>query len=189
MRRVVIGVTGGIAAFRACDLIGRLRELNVATRVAMTPNATRFVTPLTFAALSGHEVLVDELAGAGRDEIPHIAWARWAELVAIVPATADFVGRVAHGLGDDSLTCLLLALERAVPVLFAPAMNVAMWENPLVQQNVARLAAIDGFRYQFIAPATKRLACGETGAGGLPPVERIAERIVATLRGDVAAAP
>ena len=184
MSRVVLGVTGGIAAFRACDLVGRLREQDVDVRVAMTPGATRFVTPLTFAALSGHEVLVEELSGHADPDIAHISWARWADLVLVAPATADFLARAAHGFGDDSLACLLLALDPGKPIVLAPAMNVAMWQNPLVQANVRRLIEVEeGRRFRFVDPTAKRLACGEVGIGGLASTEEIVAATLTHLRG------
>jgi phosphopantothenoylcysteine synthetase/decarboxylase len=186
-KNLVLGVGGGIAAYKACDLISPLREAGFATRVAMTPAATRFVTPLTFASLTSHPVLVDDL-GDGRDPdptIPHIAWARWADLVAIVPATADLLGRIAGGLAGDSLTALLLALESTKPIVLAPAMNTQMWENPFVADNVAKLRRLGGERIRIVEPVAKRLACGEVGIGGLAGLEEI----LAEIRAAAAAAP
>jgi phosphopantothenoylcysteine synthetase/decarboxylase len=146
----------------------------------MTRNATRFLQPLTLAALTGHDVLIDELETPS-PEIPHIAWARWADLVVVAPATANFLARVAHGMADDPLTCLLLALDPGKPVVVAPAMNTRMWENPLVQRNVAALREIEGGRFRFVDPASKRLACGEEGLGGLAPTDAIVAATVAAL--------
>lgn len=182
MTNVVIGITGGIAAFKACDLVSLMRERGIETRAAMTRSATKFVRPLTLAALTGHEVLVDDLHDDADPSIAHISWARWADAVAVVPATADFLGRIAHGMADDSLTSLLLALEPEKKVLLAPAMNHLMWCNPLVQANVIRLREIGGDeRYRFVEPVEKRLACGEHGIGGLAPVEEIATELAALL--------
>ncbi len=184
MKNVVLGVTGGIAAYKACDLVTLLRDRDCAVRAAMTRAATRFLAPLTLAALTGHQVLVDELGGEVDPSIPHVAWARWADAVVVVPATADFLGRLAHGLADDGLTCLLLALEMHKPVVLAPAMNTAMWQNPLVQQNVLHLRAVaGGARFRLVEPVEKRLACGETGVGALAPLEQIAGAVSAALAG------
>lgn len=182
MRRVALIVTGGIAAYRSCDLIGRLRERGVETRVAMTGSATKFITPLTFAALTGHPVLVNELTAPPEPIIRHIELARYAELVLVAPATADFLARVAHGMGDDGPTATLLALDRDKKVLFCPAMNTAMWENPFVQDNVRRIKEVGGAdRYRFLDPAEKRLACGEVGAGGMPETADIVDACFALL--------
>ncbi len=185
--KIVIGVTGGIAAYKACDLASPLRALGFEIRYAMTSAATRFVTPLTFASLSGHSVLVEELTSDGVPDpsIPHIAWARWADLVAIVPATADFLGRLAHGLAPDSLCSLLLALEAGKPVVLAPAMNTQMWENPFVRSNLTRIREVGGNRFSIVEPVSKRLACGEEGVGGLATVESI----VAGIQSAAAAIP
>lgn len=179
MKHAVLGVTGGIAAYKACDLVTLLRDRGLETRAALTRGATRFVQPLAFAALTGHSVLVDELEGVPDPTIPHVAWARWADLVVVAPATADFLARLAHGVGDDGLTCLLLALEPEKPVVLAPAMNTAMWQNPFVRANVERIRTVGGDRFHFVEPIEKRLACGEVGLGGLAPVERIADAVAA----------
>ena len=183
MSHVVLGVGGGIAAFKAGDLVSRLRDRGIETRVAMTRAATRFVTPLTFAALTGHDVLVDDTVGDD-PTIPHVSWARWADGVVVAPATADLLGRIAHGLADDGLTSLLLALELPKPVVLAPAMNTQMWENPLVQANLDRLRSVDeGRRFRFVEPIDKRLACGEVGVGGLADPDEIAAAVASALSG------
>lgn len=180
--RVVIGVTGGIAAYKAADLVSPLRSLGCEIRVAMTRAATRFVTPLTFASLTGHSVLSDEFGPEIDPSIPHIAWARWADAVVVAPATADFLSRLANGAADDSLTSLLLALEPEKPVVLAPAMNTVMWENAFVRANLERIAAIGGARFSIVPPVEKRLACGEIGAGGLAAVDEIVARVREVLR-------
>lgn len=172
-RHVVIGVTGGIAAYKAADLISPLRALGFETRVAMTRTATRFVAPLTFASLTGHAVLCDEFGDDVDPSIPHIAWARWADIVVVAPATANFLARLSHGMADDSLTAMLLALELHKPVVLAPAMNTVMWENDFVRSNLSRIASIGGPRFHLVHPVDKRLACGEIGAGGLASTDDI----------------
>lgn len=181
MKHVVIGISGGIAAYHACDLVTLLRERGIESRAALTPAATRFITPLTLASLTGHPVLVDDLAEAD-PSIPHVTWARWADGVVVAPATADFLGRLAHGLASDSLTSLLLALAPERPVVLAPAMNTTMWENPLVQANVLLLRRIqNGRRFRFVPPVEKRLACGEMGLGGLAALDAVADAVAAAL--------
>jgi phosphopantothenoylcysteine decarboxylase/phosphopantothenate--cysteine ligase len=181
MSHVVVGVCGGIAAYKAADVVSQLIKADVQVRVAMTRHATRFVAPLTFASLSGHEVLVDDLIGSD-PTIPHIAWARWADLVVIAPATANTLARLAHGFAEDALTSMVLALEPHKRVLLAPAMNTQMWDNPLVQRNLDLLRAIDsGRRFPVIDPVAKRLACGEEGLGALAAPERIVDAVRSAL--------
>ena len=182
MKNALLGVTGGIAAYKACDLVSELREREIQTRVVMTSAATRFVQPLTFSALTGHAVLVDDLNDSSGPAIPHVEWARWAHVAVIAPATADFLGRLAQGLAGDTLGSLMLALEASKRVVLAPAMNSVMWENELVQGNLERLRGVgDGHRFFIVEPVEKRLACGDHGMGGLASVERIADAVLSVL--------
>ncbi|MFN2348325.1 MAG: bifunctional phosphopantothenoylcysteine decarboxylase/phosphopantothenate--cysteine ligase CoaBC [Thioalkalivibrio sp.] len=167
-KRILLGVTGGIAAYKACELTRRLREAGAQVRVVMTRGATEFVTPLTFQALSGQPVrtaLFDPEAEAGMD---HIALARWADVILVAPATADFLARLTHGQADDLLTTLCLA-SRA-PVCVAPAMNQAMWANPATRANVQTLSE-RGIR--LLGPGAGSQACGETGEGRLLEVPEL----------------
>lgn len=159
-KRVVLGVTGGIAAYKSADLVRRLRDAGADVRVVMTRGALAFVTPLTFQAVSGHPVhseLLDEHAEAG---MGHIELARWADQLLVAPATADFIARLAHGLADDLLTTLCLAT--AAPITLAPAMNQQMWANAAVQANCAVLRE-RGVR--LVGPAEGSQACGDSGPG------------------------
>ncbi len=165
--KILLGVTGGIAVYKACELVRRLREAGDDVQVVMTESATRFVSPMTFEVLSGRAVGTS-LWGGADPSIEHIRLARWPELILIAPATAQTIARLAHGMADDLLSTVVLAARDDVPVLIAPAMNTAMWDNPLVQANLERLRAIDGGRrYAVVPPASKSLACGETGVGAL----------------------
>jgi len=167
-KRILLGVTGGIAAYKACELTRRLRDAGAQVRVVMTRGATEFVTPLTFQALSGQPVrtaLFDPEAEAGMD---HIALARWADAIVVAPATADFLARLAQGQADDLLTTLCLA-SRA-PLCVAPAMNQAMWDNPATRANVQTLAQ-RGVR--LLGPGSGSQACGETGEGRLLEVPEL----------------
>jgi phosphopantothenoylcysteine decarboxylase/phosphopantothenate--cysteine ligase len=159
-KRIVLGVTGGIAAYKSVELVRRLREEHAEVRVVMSGGAQAFVTPLTFQAVSGnpvHTQLLDESAEAG---MGHIELARWADQVLVAPATANFIARMAHGLADDLLSTLCLAT--AAPVILAPAMNQQMWLHPATQANCALLKE----RGVLLAgPATGSQACGETGPG------------------------
>ncbi|MBK8509674.1 MAG: bifunctional phosphopantothenoylcysteine decarboxylase/phosphopantothenate--cysteine ligase CoaBC [Candidatus Competibacter sp.] len=166
-KRILLGVTGGIAAYKSPDLVRRLREVGAVVEVAMTPAAAAFVAPLTFQAVSGrpvHTELLDANAEAG---MGHIELARWADLILIAPATADFLARLAHGLADDLLSTLCLATDQ--PIAVAPAMNRLMWQNPATQDN-CRLLARRGVK--IWGPGVGEQACGEIGAGRmLEPVE------------------
>jgi phosphopantothenoylcysteine decarboxylase/phosphopantothenate--cysteine ligase len=172
-RRIVLGVTGGIAAYKAADLVRRLRETDAEVRVVMTRGAQAFVTPLTFQAVSGnpvHTELLDESAEAG---MGHIELARWADLLLVAPATADFIARLAHGLADDLLTTLCLAT--AAPIVLAPAMNQQMWANAAVQANCALLRE-RGLR--LIGPETGSQACGDSGPGRMTEPTAIVEALL-----------
>ncbi|HMK73880.1 MAG TPA: bifunctional phosphopantothenoylcysteine decarboxylase/phosphopantothenate--cysteine ligase CoaBC [Myxococcaceae bacterium] len=170
-RRVAVGIGGGIAAYKACELVRTLRRAGAEVRVAMTPAAQAFVTPLTLQSLSGHPVLTEPFDAASEAGFGHLALARWAELFVVAPATADLLARIRAGMANDAVTTPLLAFRG--PVLLAPAMNVAMWENSVTRENVAALAAQDRFR--VVGPASGRLADGDTGPGRLAEVEDIVD--------------
>jgi len=179
--KVLLGVTGGIAVYKACELVRRLRDGGHEVQVVMTDAATRFVTPLTFETLSGRAVATS-LWGGADPSIEHIRLARWPDVIAIAPATANTIGRLAHGLADDLLSTVVLASLPNVPVVIAPAMNTAMWDNPLVQRNLAILAEVDGGRrFRFVPPAEKQLACGEVGVGALAGEPAILAAITAAM--------
>jgi phosphopantothenoylcysteine decarboxylase/phosphopantothenate--cysteine ligase len=165
-KRVVLGVTGGIAAYKAAELCRLLVKAGATVRVVMTDAATQFITPLTMQTLSSHPVARSLFDPAEEAQIGHIRLADEADLVVVAPATADAVARLAGGLADDLLAAVVLA-SRA-PVLLAPAMNVNMWENPLTQANLARLLGPDGAgRFRTVGPDRGPLACGWVGAGRL----------------------
>lgn len=168
---VVLGVTGGIAVYKACELLRLLQKRGIDVFVVMTQNACRFVTPLTFETLSGHPVAVDTFDRPQTWEVEHIALAKRADLFLIAPATANIIGKMACGIADDMLSTTVMATR--APVLVAPAMNTGMWENAAVQQNVETLRARG---VEIVAPVSGHLACGDSGAGKLEDVEVIAER-------------
>lgn len=160
-KEIVVGVTGSIACYRACDLVSTLRkESGVQVRVVMTREATRFVAPLTFEALSGNRVYSDLFEAPEQRDLPHTALSAKADVVVVAPATLNLIGKLAGGIADDLLTCLLFATR--APVILAPAMNTRMYEHPVAQQNVKRLKALG---YTFVGPASGELACRETGLG------------------------
>ena len=172
-----MGVTGGIAAYKTCEVVSRLKKLHADVRVIMTKNATEFVSPLTFQSLSHNPVSVDTFANIQTWEIEHIALAQRADVFVIAPATANIIGKLACGIADDMLSTTVMATH--APVLIAPAMNTAMLENAATQQNMRTLSE-RGMR--FIAPGTGMLACGTSGAGRMSEPSQIVDEIVRTLR-------
>lgn len=159
--KLLLGVSGGIAAYKACELASLALKRGHELRVVMTANATRFVGPLSFEALSGHPVITDTFS----DGMAHITLAKWADAVCVAPATANTLARIALGLADDALSTTLLAVPRGVPVVLAPAMNTEMWANPATQRNLAWIAELG--RYTVLDTVEKRLACGDVGPGAL----------------------
>jgi phosphopantothenoylcysteine decarboxylase / phosphopantothenate---cysteine ligase len=176
-RRIAVGVGGGIAAYKACELVRLLRRGGAQVRVAMTAAAQAFVTPLSLQSLSGHPVLTEPFDAASEAGFGHLALARWAELFVLAPATADLLARVHAGMANDAVTTALLAFRG--PVLLAPAMNVAMWENARTQGNLAALTA--DARYRVVGPASGLLADGDTGPGRLAELELLVEACVEAL--------
>ena len=175
-KTVVLGVTGGIAAYKACDLVSRLHKKGIQIRVIMTEHACEFVQPLTLEVLSGNRVVTDMFNRDFPWEVEHISLAKAADVFAVVPATANILGKYAHGVADDMLSTTLLATR--APVLFAPAMNTAMYEHPAVQENITTLKRRGCL---FVEPASGHLACGDTGKGKLADVEKIEQAILDAL--------
>lgn len=173
---VVVGVSGGVAVYKALDVISRLRKKNIEVHVIMTKSATEFVTPLSFQSLSQNMVITDMFAEPRAWEIQHISLAKKADLMLILPATANIMGKVANGIADDMLSTTIMATK--APVVFCPAMNTNMYENPIVQRNINLLKE---FGYEFIEPASGRLACGDEGKGKLQDTEIIAEETLRRL--------
>lgn len=185
---LLLGVTGGIAAYKAPDLVSRAVKRGWSVRVVMTSNAARFVGPVTFEAMSGHPVLLDTFAGAGPvGAIDHIEWAKWPDVVCIAPMTANALGKLACGLADDALSTTMMAIPRGVPCVLAPAMNTEMWFHPVVQRNLGWLRDLE--RYSLVEPAAKRLACGDVGPGALAEPEDIIQAIEAAVAASTEAAP
>lgn len=175
-KTVVLGVTGGIAAYKACDLVSRLHKKNININIIMTAHACEFVQPLTFEVLSGNRVVTDMFNRDFPWEVEHISLAKAADVFAVVPATANILGKYAHGIADDMLSTTLLATR--APVLFAPAMNTAMYDNPAVQDNISVLKERGCL---FVEPASGHLACGDNGKGKLADVETIEQAILDAL--------
>ncbi len=168
-QKILLGVSGGIAAYKSAELVRRLRASGAQVRVVMTAAATRFITPLTLQALSGEPVLSEWLDAEAEARMPHIELARWADCILIAPATADVLARLAHGLADDLLTTVCLA-SRA-PLVLAPAMNQQMWQHPATQANLALLRDRGA---RILGPADGAQACGEVGPGRmLEPIQLV----------------
>ncbi|MCY3750031.1 MAG: bifunctional phosphopantothenoylcysteine decarboxylase/phosphopantothenate--cysteine ligase CoaBC [Gammaproteobacteria bacterium] len=176
-KRILLGITGGIAAYKSAELVRRLRDHGAEIRVVMTPAATEFITPLTLQALSGNPVHTDLLDHAAEAAMGHIELARWADAVVIAPATANFIARLSNGLADDLLSTLCLAT--AAPLLVAPAMNRQMWQNPATQENIARLQARG---VTLLGPASGAQACGEMGPGRLIDPDELVQTIISAGR-------
>ncbi|WP_200411137.1 bifunctional phosphopantothenoylcysteine decarboxylase/phosphopantothenate--cysteine ligase CoaBC [Virgibacillus salexigens] len=171
-KNILLGVTGGIAAYKACALTSKLTQKGANVKVVMTENATKFVSPLTFQALSRHAVYTDTFDEKDPAKIAHIDIADWADIAILAPATANAIGKLANGIADDMLSTILLATQ--ADVYIAPAMNVHMYAHPAVIQNMKQL---DGWGYHFIEPGAGYLACGYVGKGRLEEPATIIETI------------
>jgi phosphopantothenoylcysteine decarboxylase/phosphopantothenate--cysteine ligase len=180
--RIALGVTGGVAAYKAAELVRRLQQEKLDVQVVMTRAAQEFVTPLTFAALTGQKVITDLFSAVGaapanvESAIEHIAVAQRIDLLLVAPATADILGKFAHGIAEDFLSTLYLATK--APVVVAPAMNVNMWDHPATQENLKLLRARG---VHVVDPDEGYLACGMTGAGRLAATETIAKKVCEVL--------
>ena len=172
-KTIIVGVTGGIAAYKACDVVSKLKKLNANIHVIMTESACEFVQPMTFQTLSNNFVINDMFKEPKTWEVEHIELAKKADAFLIVPATANFIGKLAVGIADDMLTTTVMATR--APVIIAPAMNTNMYTNRIVQANMDKLGDLG---YRFIDPASGRLACGDIGAGKLADVDDILAFIV-----------
>lgn len=175
-RNLVIGVSGGIAAYKALEIVSLLIKKGINVNVIMTESATKFVTPLSFQSLSQNMVACDMFTEPKAWEIQHISLAEKADVFLVAPATANIIGKIANGIADDMLSTTIMATK--AKVIFAPAMNTNMYENPIVQDNIKKLKS---FGYEFIEPAEGRLACGTTGLGKLESPEIIVDKVLMEL--------
>ena len=177
-KTVVLGVTGSIAAYKIASLASMLVKKQVNVHVIMTQNATNFINPITFETLTGHKCLVDTFDRNFEFQVEHVSLAKQADVVMIAPASANVIGKLAHGIADDMLTTTLLACR--CPKFISPAMNTAMYENPMVQDN---LKILKKYGYKVITPASGYLACGDTGSGKMPEPEILFQYIERELAG------
>ena len=175
-KNIVLGVTGGIAVYKAVEIVSRLRKMCANVDVIMTKSAAEFVTPLTFQSLSQNYVTLDMFEEPKTWDIEHISLAQKADLFLIAPATANIIGKVANGIADDMLSTTIMATK--AKVVFAPAMNTNMYTNPILQENIEKLK---GLGYEFIKPGRGRLACGDYGEGKMEEPINIVEYIVSSL--------
>ncbi|MBM3500853.1 MAG: bifunctional phosphopantothenoylcysteine decarboxylase/phosphopantothenate--cysteine ligase CoaBC [Armatimonadetes bacterium] len=175
-RKVILGVTGSIAAYKACDVLRGLQKEGAEVRVVMTAAAQELVRPTVFRSLSGAPVLTGMFADAQGEDLKHITLTEWADLILVAPATANLIGKIAGGIADDLLSTVIMAAD--CPTLLAPGMNFRMWRNPVVEGNVRKLAALG---YRFCGPVEGRLASGAVGVGRLADPEEIVASGVAML--------
>ena len=172
-KTVLLGVTGSIAAYKIANLASALKKLHADVHVLMTQNATNFINPITFESLTGNKCLVDTFDRNFQFQVEHVSIAKKADVVMIAPASANVIGKIAHGIADDMLTTTVMACK--CPVYISPAMNTNMYENPIVQDN---MKILEKYGYHIITPASGYLACGDTGAGKMPEPETLLQYIV-----------
>lgn len=172
-KTIVLGVTGSIAAYKIANLASMLVKQHATVHVIMTKNACNFITPTTFETLTGNKCLVDTFDRNFEFQVEHVALAKRADIFLIAPATANVIGKLASGICDDMLTTTVFATK--APRLISPAMNTAMWENPILQDNLKKL---EHYGYHIIEPAAGRLACGDTGSGKMPSEDVLMENII-----------
>jgi len=173
MKNILLGITGSIAAYKAADIANILTKDGYSVNAVMTKSATEFITPLTLQTLTKNKVYTNQFEAYVPSEVEHISLAKKADLFLVAPATANFLAKAVAGIADDMLTTVLLAV-RNIPILIAPAMNTAMYENPITQRNIKMLT---DFGFQFIEPRRARLACGDLGKGALADTDVIIEAV------------
>ena len=172
-KTIVLGVTGSIAAYKIANLASMLVKLHADVHVIMTQNATHFITPMTFETLTDNKCIVDTFDRNFSFDVKHVSLAKKADAFLVAPCTANVIGKVASGICDDMLTTTIMATK--APVLFSPAMNTGMWENPILQDNIKKL---ESYGYHMIQPVEGRLACGDTGSGKMPSEETLLEHLL-----------
>src|SRR5688572_17239186 len=175
-REIVVGVCGGIAAYKVAEVVSKLVQMGAGVTVCMTAEAQKFITPLTFEALSGRKVRTGTFDLVDTSDPQHIGLTERADLMLVAPATNNVIAKVAHGLCDDLVSLMVCAA--ACPVVFAPSTNNRMWDHPVAQENIAKLSAIG---YRFIGPESGWLACRNVGAGRLSDPQKLADEVVRML--------
>ena len=172
-KTVLLGVTGSIAAYKIANLASALKKLHADVHVLMTKNATNFIHPITFESLTGNKCLIDTFDRNFQFQVEHVSIAKKADIVMVAPASANVIGKIAHGIADDMLTTTVMACK--CPVYISPAMNTNMYENPILQDN---MKILEKYGYHIITPASGYLACGDTGAGKMPEPENLLQYIL-----------
>lgn len=175
---VLLGISGGIAAYKMAPVVRSLRKAGCNVVVAMTQNATEFVTPLTFETLSGNPVVLDTFKRTLPHAVEHVGLGAMTDILVVAPATANIIAKIAQGIADDILTTTVLSLRAGIPRLIFPSMNERMWHSPIVQANIAQLRS---YGYQVIEPASGELASGDVGPGRLPEPDDVADTILSQL--------
>ena len=178
-KQIVLGITGSIAAYKAAELASMLKKGGAEVHVIMTAAAAKFITPLTMQTLTKHKVYVDMFEEIAYEDVRHISLAQRADVFVIAPASANIIGKIAGGIADDMLSTVVMATR--APVLICPAMNTAMYENPIVQGNLDKLAGLES--YHFVQPKESLLACGDVGRGAMADVDVIVQEISKLLGG------
>lgn len=178
MKRVVLGVSASIAAYKAATIVTELKKQGIDVHVIMTKNSTQFIPPLTMQILSENPVHVEVMTEPSVERINHIYLAQNSDLILIAPTTANMIGKLANGIADDMLSTVCMAVPATTPKLYAPAMNTKMYEQPVTQENREKLAR---YGYQEIEPVVERLACGDVGIGAMAKVPDIVKRVLAEL--------
>ncbi len=178
-KTVLLGVTGSIAAYKIANLASALKKLHADVHVLMTKNATNFINPITFESLTGNKCLVETFDRNFQFQVEHVSIAKKADVVMLAPASANVIGKIAHGIADDMLTTTIMACK--CPVYISPAMNTNMYENPIVQDN---MKILEKYGYHIITPASGYLACGDTGAGKMPEPETLLQYILQEIAFD-----
>ncbi|PIY95677.1 MAG: hypothetical protein COY66_06130 [Candidatus Kerfeldbacteria bacterium CG_4_10_14_0_8_um_filter_42_10] len=184
-KKILIGITGGIAAYRICSMINKLKKGGSIIKVIMTDAATKFVSPMTFQSLTNHPVHINTFDSNNKSDIEHINLADWCDLFLLAPATYNTINKIANGIADNLLTTVIAAIPSQTPVLIAPAMNCHMWENLIIKENIKRLEKIrinsKLKKYYFVAPRRGQLACGYEGEGVLETSDIIIKEITKIL--------
>ena len=175
-KTVLVGITGGIAAYKSAILVSKLRDAGAQVLVVMTRNATQFITPLTLQTLSGHPVYVEMFPPTTQEVAEHVWLGKKADLLLVAPATANIIGKAAAGIADDMLSTTIMAAQ--APVIFAPAMHSQMYQNPIVQEKISQLKKLG---YHFVGPVKGRLASGEEGMGRLAEIADIVDKVTQVL--------
>ena len=171
-KKILLGVTGSIAAYKAAEIVSLLKKKNAKVFVIMTESATKFIQPLTFSTLSGNPIVDNLFSANDKIIVKHISLAQWADLILIAPATANVIGKIAQGIADDMLTTTVMASESKV--IFAPAMNDKMYEHPITQGNIDKLKRL---KYGFVGPKKGKLACGYEGMGHIAAIDTIVSAV------------